>query len=196
MTAKNIIDKYKTKFAVKTHQELADILETNKNNIDSWVKRGIIPDKWMLILKDKSNDPSLHVNTLAIPKLVVTASCGGGNNLESIDSFDTCGELIIDMETLKHQNGKLKAIKVEGNSMVPTLLPNTWCIFNEHPDFVGEGLYVLNWRNILMVKLLQINAEGKLRIVSTNKDYESYTVSLDEDQSVFRVIGKVVRMIV
>jgi len=173
-----------------TDKELSSILKIPIETIRTWKKRGV-PSK--VSIKYVNKIP-LHVNTISIPKLSVAASCGEGNNLESIDSFETKGQLIIDADTLKVSNGKLKAIKVEGYSMVPTLLPESWVIFNEHGEYDGEGLYVLNFRNILMVKLLQINQEGNLRIISSNKDYESYTTNID-DQSVFKIIGKVVRII-
>lgn len=130
---------------------------------------------------------------VTIPKLSMTASCGGGNHIESIDCFETSGQFIIDADTLRVYAKDLKAIMVEGYSMVPTLLPNSWVLFDGSPQFSGDGLYVLNWRNILMVKLLQINSDGKMRIISTNKDYESYTIEPD-DQSVFKIFGKVVKV--
>lgn len=133
------------------------------------------------------------VKLITIPKLSVTASCGGGNHVESIDCYKTDGVFVIDADSLRIATQGLKAIKVDGYSMVPTLLPDSWVIFNDVDVFSGDGLYVLNWRNILMVKLLQINSDGQMRIISTNKDYESYTIDHD-DQSVFKIFGKVVKV--
>ena len=175
---------------VKTDKELSEAIDIAVETIRTWKRRGI-PSK---IALQYSMQYALQSNTISIPKLKVTASCGSGANLECIDSFETEGEIIIDIDTLRVKNGNLKALHVEGFSMVPVLYPNSWVIFNEHGIYEGEGLYVLNFRNILMVKLLQVNETGRLRIISTNKDYESYTIDL-EDQSNFKIIGKVVRTI-
>lgn len=142
---------------------------------------------------ERNDYTAIESKIVTIPKLSVTASCGGGNHIESIDCFETSGQFIIDADSLKIYAKDLKAIRVDGYSMVPTLLPDSWVLFNGIQDFVGDGLYVLNWRNILMIKLLQINNDGKMRIISSNKDYESYTIDPD-DQSVFKIFGKVVKI--
>ncbi len=188
-----ILKKWRDTAGLNTYKELANFLDVSPNTLDVWKNRNNIPEKQINKYK-KLIKESKKSNTISIPKLKIEASCGSGANLECIDSFETEGELIIDADTLKVTNGNLKALHVEGFSMVPVLFPDSWVIFNEHGTYQGEGLYVLNFRNILMVKLLQINSEGKLRIISTNKDYESYTIDL-EDQSIFKVIGKVVRTI-
>ncbi|MCK5538730.1 MAG: helix-turn-helix domain-containing protein [Bacteroidales bacterium] len=58
MSAREELNKAKTSLEISTDQELADILKTNKRNLENWVRRNIIPDKWRMII-------SHHVNTLA-----------------------------------------------------------------------------------------------------------------------------------
>ena len=51
MTARERLDEIKKQLDVKTDAELAEILDTNKLNIDSWVKRNKIPEKWELFIR-------------------------------------------------------------------------------------------------------------------------------------------------
>ncbi|MDR0666836.1 MAG: S24 family peptidase [Campylobacteraceae bacterium] len=150
-----------------------------------------------LIEKDiKKNNNDINVDIVCIPKLSVTASAGGGNNLEAIDNFSVNGVFVGDNDTLRLSNTKnLKAIKIDGYSMLPMLLPDSWVIFNDDENFRGDGLYVLNWDNTLMVKIVQITPNGKVEIISANRDYKSYTVDLNDSQIVFKIIGKVIRSI-
>lgn len=137
-------------------------------------------------------DPSL----LRIQRVALKASAGGGNHLESIDKFEVVETMTISRSLLKTQpNGTLRLIGVDGYSMVPMLYPDSLVLFDEHPEWRGDGLYILNWRNELMVKLLQVDPKGALHIKSVNKDYESWTVDPD-DQSVFGIVGKVLRIII
>lgn len=137
-------------------------------------------------------DPSL----LRIQRVALKASAGGGNHLESIDKFEVVETMTISRSLLKTQpNGTLRLIGVDGYSMVPMLYPDSLVLFDEHPEWRGDGLYILNWRNELMVKILQIDPHGKLHIKSANKDYESWIVDPD-DQSVFSIVGKVLRIII
>lgn len=137
-------------------------------------------------------DPSL----LKIHRVALKASAGSGNHLESIDKFEVVETMTISKSLLKTQpNGTLRLIGVDGYSMVPMLYPDSLVLFDEHPEWRGDGLYILNWRNELMVKLLQIDPHGKLHIKSVNKDYESWVIDPD-DQSVFHIVGKVLRIII
>ena len=132
-----------------------------------------------------------------IPALSVKAAAGEGNNLESIDAFESFATINIDKMLFKTApTQKLRAIQVDGYSMAPMLMPDSWVIFELDRGYDGDGLYIINWRNILMVKKVQLNmGTGRFEIISTNPDYDSYSVDPD-DQSVFRIIGKVIRAII
>lgn len=141
--------------------------------------------------------PIMNNNTYSIPALSVKASAGDGNHLEGIDSFDASSTINIDKMLFNGRPSEnLRAIQVDGYSMAPMLMPDSWVIFELERDYEGDGLYILNWRNVLMVKQIQLDmANGQLKIISTNKDYDSYDVNPD-DQSVFKIIGKVIRAII
>lgn len=163
-------------------------------DIDGW---WLLTGKGQMVPSDTSNIPmSNDTSLMNIQRVSLKASAGAGNHLESIDKFEVVETMTISRSLLKTQpNGALRLISVDGHSMVPMLYPDSLVLFDEHPEWRGDGLYILNWRNELMVKLLQIDPLGQLHIKSANKDYESWTVDPD-DQSVFNIVGKVLRIII
>lgn len=197
MDVRQKLDEIRVSLGVSTDEELSVLLKTSKANVDSWVKRKSIPEKWLLKIGQMHHSPtSLHVNTITATKLSPHVSAGNGSNIESIDSVEKMGEFVLDICTFKTPPPKrLFAMQVDGYSMIPMVFPDSWVVFDDATHFKGDGLYVINWRNVLMVKLLQVNHDGMIRIVSVNKEYESYTVSPD-DQSVFRIFGRVLRTII
>ena len=200
MSAREKLNELKELWGFKTDNELADFLETSKLNIDSWVKRDKIPEKWELKIrqmhdnKSNSDDADLYF----IHKTTsVKASAGGGNELEGVRSYQT-GELMpIAKAFFKVPPGKnLGSMEVEGESMTPMLRSGDWVIFREDGAFTGDGLYVVNFSDQLMVKLLQLTPRGMLKIVSVNPNFQSYEIDLNETQEHFKIVGKVVKSIV
>jgi phage repressor protein C with HTH and peptisase S24 domain len=190
MDVRRFLDEEKEKHNIGSDEQFAHFIGASKFALDKWLLRNILPDKWKMIIRQMSvQDMS---NLIKIPKLSITASAGKGNDLEGIEAFEENGRLIIDSTTLNSSNYKnLRAIQVNGYSMIPMILPESWVIFKDGGAYEGEGLYVLNWDNTLMVKLVQITPFGEIRIVSANKDYESFTVEKNS-QVIFKIIGKVV----
>lgn len=198
-----IIEKVLFVGGFKTKKNLAEWLGIDPSAINQWNKSKNIPtnhlkkiDEILECTQKSQPTPPLHVNTVTATKLSPHVSAGNGSNIESIDSVEKMGEFVLDVCTFKTPPpSKLFAMQVDGYSMTPMIFPDSWVVFDDTTQFKGDGLYVINWRNVLMVKLLQVNSNGMLRIVSANKEYESYTVSPD-DQSVFRIFGKVLRTII
>lgn len=58
MNVREELNKAKIALNVTTDQELADIINTKKRNLENWVRRNVIPDKWKMII-------SHHVHPLA-----------------------------------------------------------------------------------------------------------------------------------
>ncbi|WP_305862482.1 XRE family transcriptional regulator [Helicobacter cholecystus] len=133
-----------------------------------------------------------------IPKLTLHAQAGGGNEILDLECYESGEMLTIDKAFFKViPSYKLKAIKVEGYSMIPMLLPDSWVVFEERREYKGDGLYIINYAGQLMVKLLQLDpVRNILDIVSVNKEYKSYSIPLSESQVEFIIIGKVLRCII
>ena len=200
MSAREKLNELKDLWGFKTDNELADHLGITKFALDNWVKRDKISNEWLLKIgqmtekKSNSDDADLYF----IRKTTsVKASAGGGNELEGVRSYQT-GELMpIAKAFFKVPPGKnLGSMEVEGESMTPMLRSGDWVIFREDGAFTGDGLYVVNFSDQLMVKILQLTPRGMLKIVSVNPNFQSYEISLSETQEHFKIVGKVVKSIV
>jgi len=135
-------------------------------------------------------------NTIRAEVMSATAAAGTGNNVESVDLFSTGEYAVLDERLFKVKPKDLKLMKVDGYSMAPMLYPDSWVAYEPAYEYTTDGLYVINYGNELMVKLLQYNPqESVLEIISKNPDYKSYKIRPD-DQSVFRIVGRVLRSII
>lgn len=142
---------------------------------------------------------TLNANSYyTIPKLNLTAQAGGGNEVLDLECYESGEVLTIDKAFFKAvPSNKLKAIRVEGYSMIPMLMPDSWVVFEDNRNYKGDGLYIINYAGQLMVKLLQLDPAQKiLDIISVNKEYKSYSVALAESQAEAIIVGKVLRCII
>ncbi len=145
----------------------------------------------------KESSTQTDRESIEVEILSVRPSAGARSNLEAIDLFDSGEKLYIDkMLFKKPPKGKIRAMQVDGYSMVPMLFPDSWVLVDETKEFTGDGLYVINFDNILMVKLLEMNLDtGNLWVKSVNPDYDSWEIK-SGDQRHFEIFGKVVRCII
>ncbi len=137
-------------------------------------------------------------NIYTVPILSVRASAGSaGSILSAIDRFDTSQKLQVDRVLFKTPpRGTVRAVQIDCHSMIPMLYPDAWVLFDETADYRGDGLYVINWQDILMVKLLQVDmSTGHLHIKSVNPEYQSWEVQ-SASQEIFHIVGKVLRTII
>ncbi len=125
------------------------------------------------------------------------ASAGTSSEIEDVEVVDCDEKMFIPSSFFKTkmQSENLRMLKVEGYSMMPMLYPDSWVICELTNRFQSDGLYIINYQNILMVKLLQMLPNGNLFIKSANPDYESYEIK-EDTQLVFNIVGKVLRCII
>ncbi|EOI2272075.1 helix-turn-helix transcriptional regulator, partial [Campylobacter jejuni] len=158
------------------------------DNISKLSKRFYIDKEENALNKDRNKQ---EINFYSIPKLNISASAGGGNELIGLEEYETGEMLELSKAFFKTTPKNVKAIKVDGYSMIPMLLPDSWVIFEEIHEYQGDGLYILNFDNQLMVKLLQLDPISKvLDIISVNKDYKSYSLDLKDSQVEIIIQGK------
>ncbi|HBK1886767.1 TPA: helix-turn-helix transcriptional regulator [Campylobacter jejuni] len=164
------------------------------DNISKLSKKFYIDKEENALNKDRNKQ---EINFYSIPKLNISASAGGGNELIGLEEYETGEMLELSKAFFKTTPKNVKAIKVDGYSMIPMLLPDSWVIFEEIHEYQGDGLYILNFDNQLMVKLLQLDPISKvLDIISVNKDYKSYSLDLKDSQVEIITQGKVLRSII
>ncbi len=200
MNAREKLNKLKDLWGLRTDSELADFLETSKLNIDSWVKRDKIPEKWELKIGQmhESKPASSDADMYFIRKTTsVKASAGGGNEIDDIKAYETGKLMPISRAFFKTPPKKeLNAIEISGESMMPMLHDGDWVIFCDDGEFKGDGLYVVNFSGQLMAKVLQLSPKGELKIISVNPNFKSYEIDINETQEHFRIIGKVIKSII
>ena len=202
-----ILDTLRKRTNSKTDKEMCEILKIPYGTLDRWKANDEIPAKRLIEFADKLNisvdelkngNTTESNDTFSIKKITsYFASAGGGNEINDIEVYDTDEVLQIDKAFFKLPPSKnARAIRVDGYSMVPMLLPDSWVIFEEQSEFKGDGLYVINYSGQLMVKLLQLTPKGILRVISKNEDFESYEIKVNEDNQYFHIVGKVIKSIV
>jgi phage repressor protein C with HTH and peptisase S24 domain len=84
-------------------------------------------------------------------------------------------------------------LEVRGESMEPTLKPGELVLINRSDaGNVSDGLFAVRLDQVLLVKRLQRIPGGGIRLSSDNERYESFTISLQEPQERFAIIGRVI----
>ncbi|MCG3683096.1 helix-turn-helix transcriptional regulator [Aliarcobacter butzleri] len=120
----------------------------------------------------------------------VSVSAGGGA-YESEDNFESL-ELPRYFVNMLGGNENLKnidAINVIGDSMEPTLnSDNIIFIDKTKNDVLRDGIYAFTTIHGLFVKRIQRRVDGKLDIISDNKDYPSQVLNKND----LEILGKVI----
>ncbi len=126
-----------------------------------------------------------------VPKLAIGASAGAGR---TVDGEAVEGEVAFDPKWLRGLGADPRAlsiIRVEGDSMAPTLNDGD-DILVDGGDAAGrlrDGIYVLRLDDALMVKrIARAGAAGRIAVISDNPQYPS----LDLPMASVRLIGRVV----
>ncbi len=207
-----IIERMKEALGVATVKDMLEKMDVPRGTYDGWKQRGFSKRKIFEIASILKVDPEWLENggasvvmeqpvkygakEMSVPVLNPKASAGGGNNIESIDVYESGKRLTVDPALFPVPPGQgIRAIQVDGYSMVPVLLPGSWVFFKESREWSGDGLYVLVFRGVLMVKQVVADVKtGNLWIKSANPDYESWEYDPTEDQSTMRIVGRVVRV--
>ncbi|MFY4743893.1 S24 family peptidase [Aliarcobacter butzleri] len=120
----------------------------------------------------------------------VSVSAGGGayeseDNFESLELPGYFVNMLGGNENLKN----IDAINVIGDSMEPTLnSDNIIFIDKTKNDVSRDGIYAFTTIHGLFVKRIQRRVDGKLDIISDNKDYPSQVLNKND----LEILGKVI----
>jgi phage repressor protein C with HTH and peptisase S24 domain len=127
-----------------------------------------------------------------VPKLAIGASAGAG---ASIDGEPVEGELAFDPRWLRGLGADPRAlsiIRVEGDSMAPTLNDGDDILVDggDAAARLRDGIYVLRMDDGLMVKrVARAPGQGRLSVISDNPQYPSWD---DLPMTAVRLVGRVV----
>lgn len=139
----------------------------------------------------------LRSGYVAIPHYTnARVSAGGGVLNTEVEQADDA--LIFQEDWIRHELGArpqdLRLIRVHGDSMEPTLRAGDFVLVDGHaalPD--REGIYILLTGEALLVKRLQLLPGRKIRVISDNTAFESWTIDPeDRTCSDVSIVGRVV----
>ena len=167
---------------------------SQKNNMSLSVKK-VSPSLSNL---KKTEADQISRDQILIRKLSSAVGAGESVDINGVEVYDTDVLVPFSQMLFKVRPKKIDRIRcmqVDGYSMVPMLFPDSWVIADVTAKFEGDGLYIINYCDNFMVKLLQKSPDGTLHIKSVNKDYESYDIGPDDDAQVY-IVGKVLRCVI
>ncbi len=143
------------------------------------------------VLLGKSADTEVTSGIRLIPKLAVGASAGAGA-MHDVEAL--AGKIGFDEKWLRRMGldpAKLSLIRVEGESMSPTLNNGDDIMVDNRAaaQAARDGIHVIRLDDMLMVKRLAQGPLGRLSVLSDNPNYPDWP---DVDGATVTVIGRVV----
>jgi hypothetical protein len=129
---------------------------------------------------------------ILVPKLAIGASAGAG---ASVEGEPVEGEVAFDQKWLRCLGADPRAlsiIRVEGDSMAPTLNDGDDILVDggDAAARLRDGIYVLRMDDVLMVKrVARAPGPGRISVISDNPHYRSWD---DLPMSSVQLVGRVV----
>ena len=189
--------------------DLAAALDLNRSAITQAKKKGMVPDKWLLILFSaygvspdwmvtgkgpvflKNKETGLtQPEYVAITK-VKARLCAGDGSFETDEGVNN--KYLFQSEWLKKkgQPERMVLMEVFGNSMEPELRPGDTVLVDCSQSSIIAGLiYAVGVEDTIMIKRIEKHP-GKILLRSDNKEYEPVVIE-GESTSSLRVIGRII----
>lgn len=188
-------------------KDIAELLDISQMNFATMKKRNKIPFNELLdfcakrsiainwILYNQAPESLIEpTNRVYMVRYFssVNASAGGGAENEAMEYEPLMLEenFVISLGgegELRH----IEAINVSGDSMEPSFSYNDIVFVNRNKKNIGRGgVFTIRTEHGLFIKRLQVRIDGKVDIISDNKDYPTYAAHPDEIEIVGRVVGR------
>lgn len=111
----------------------------------------------LLTLKKTEADQISH-DQILIRKLSSAVGAGESVDINGVEVYDT--DILVPFSQMlfkvrPKKIDRIRCMQVDGYSMVPMLFPDSWVIADVTAKFEGDGLYIINYCDNFMVKLLQ-----------------------------------------
>ena len=126
---------------------------------------------------------------ITVPRLPLDVSAGPGAFSAEEISFDSFRFSRRWLREMGLEGADLTAIRVEGDSMEPTLRSGDE-IFVDRNKRSGEGIHVVRIGDALHVKQVQASAPGRIALISANDSYAPIDLARDEVEVIGRVVWK------
>lgn len=149
-------------------------------------------------LKKTEEADQVSHDQILIRKLSSAVGAGESVDINGVEVYDT--DILVPFSQMlfkvrPKKADRIRCMQVDGYSMVPMLYPDSWVIADVTAKFEGDGLYIINYCDQFMVKLLQKSPDGALDIISVNQQYKSYHIEADNQTEVY-IVGKVLRCVI
>jgi len=209
LEARDFIHDAKKLLNIDTDGDFADKIGEKKGTVEKWIQRKKIPlakkifieslidamprdqdafEFYKNLVSSATNSPINNMVSIPISSAYVHAGKGVVNH-----EVETKGTIMIDKMLFKilPNLSNISAVEVIGKSMYPTLDEGDYVVIEHNTDFNGEGIYVLSFDDMLLVKRLQASSRG-IKILSDNKYYDDDEYDKHDDQRSLFIVGKVI----
>jgi phage repressor protein C with HTH and peptisase S24 domain len=147
----------------------------------------------LFIITGKRNISNIDASFVLIKRYDIAAAAGLGAVIGDVE--EAIGELAFSREWLSKRKlipDKLAIISVKGDSMAGRLQSGDLMLVNMAETLPRSGTaFVLRQQGELLVKYVQVMADGILRVSSENTSYPSYDIDLKKSPDV-EIVGRVV----
>ncbi len=188
-------------------KDIAELLDISQMNFATMKKRNKIPFNELLdfcakrsiainwLLYNQSPESLIEpTNRFYMVRYFssVNASAGGGAENDELEYEPLILEESFAMSLggageLRH----IEAINVTGDSMEPSFSYNDIVFINRSKtDISRGGIFTIRTEYGLFIKRIQVRLDGKLDIISDNKDYPPYSARKDEVEIIGKVVGR------
>lgn len=182
----------KKHYGVQTNPELASALGVSPNTVSSWRQRKDIPSEYEVILTKIMQNAQIPENIISIPVFEAVAGCGATGMLEQLrlssDNFVLDSRIFPSNIITKN----IAMIRIVGDSMMPYLDENDWALIelrNGRDVIPAEAVYLIAYDGVVQIKRVQIIGK-KAIIKSDNKEYEPFTLGINDFDIVGKIIGR------
>ena len=196
MSAREELNKIKDSWGLQGDAELADKLKTSKSNIDSWVKRDKIPEKWTLKIGQMHQENQLSMvgdNLVSInfyPDIYAAAGYGSINEYglnPEVMTFDK--RFLQEMLNARSLNN-LDIIRVMGDSMEPFIQNGEYVILERSQEALNGETVIANIHGQVYIKRFHADPFKKwIKLVSDNEVYGDITLDTQEHMNALSIVG-------
>lgn len=133
--------------------------------------------------------------SVLVPELNIKVSAGHGSVIEREEVENTWAIPRSYLETLTFSNlNALRIIVVKGDSMLPEYRPGDRILVDTSNRTPSDGDFVIvdGWDCLMVKKLQSVTASNppRLKVISTNKEYETFEVAASDIHINGKVVGK------
>lgn len=154
--------------------------------------RQAVPPQDSKVIRGSHLDETAPDGFTLIPVYNVKVSAGGGalnHHTEVVQHLAFRTDWVAG--TLDRDPAQLVVVEVAGDSMAPTLNEDDTLLVDRTAHQLTDGIYVLDIHDRMMVKRVQMLADGSVRLMSDNPAYSAEEVR-DQELEHLVVVGRVV----